>query len=58
MGEPLRLPEKVRSLGVSIDGVASGQLLRHSVYEYRYLKPDPEPEQPSVALQMPARQPT
>jgi len=56
MNEPVQLPEKIRSLNVSIDGMASGQLLRHSVYEYRYLKP--EPDQWSVALQMPARQPT
>ena len=56
MTDPVQLPEKIRSLNVSIDGVPSGQLLRHSVYEYRYLKPDPD--QPSVALQMPARQPT
>jgi len=50
------LPEKVRSLNVSVGGVGSGQLLRHSVYEYRYATP--EADQPSVALQMPARQPT
>ncbi|RDI28652.1 serine/threonine-protein kinase HipA [Pseudacidovorax intermedius] len=46
------LPEKIRLLDVSIgDAVQAGQLLRTSIYEFRYLSP--EPEQPTVALLMP-----
>ncbi|HEY4067006.1 MAG TPA: type II toxin-antitoxin system HipA family toxin [Burkholderiaceae bacterium] len=49
------LPEKIRSLGVSIGGRehAAGQLLKTSIYEFRYL--DLDPEQPEVGLLMPAR---
>lgn len=51
------LPDKIRSLDVSINGRAAGQLLKTSNYEFRYATPDPD--QPSVALLMPAReQPT
>ncbi|GAA0744627.1 type II toxin-antitoxin system HipA family toxin [Ideonella azotifigens] len=46
------LPEKVRELAVAINGTAAGQLIKRSVYEYRYL--DPRPDQPVVALLMPA----
>ena len=46
------LPEKIRSLAVSIgDAAHAGQLLKASIYEFRYL--DPSPEQPAVALLMP-----
>ena len=47
------LPEKLRLLDVSIgDADLAGQLLRTSTYEFRYLAPDPD--QPVVALLMPA----
>lgn len=46
------LPEKIPMLGVAIAGVAAGQLLKQSVYEFRYL--DPRPEQPAAGLLMPA----
>lgn len=46
------LPERVSQLGVSIAGQPSGLLLKHSLYEFRYL--DPRPDQPGVALLMPA----
>ena len=46
------LPEKIPLLEVSIDGAASGQLIKRSTYEFRYL--DPRPEQPAAALLMPA----
>lgn len=47
------LPEKLRLLDVSIgDADLAGQLLRTSTYEFRYLAPDPD--QPAVALLMPA----
>lgn len=49
----MALPEKIPVLDVSINGQPGGQLLRTSNYEFRYLTPDPE--QPSVALLMPAR---
>lgn len=53
----MALPDKIRSLEVSINGRAAGQLLKTSNYEFRYATP--EPDQPSVALLMPAReQPT
>ncbi|HEY0956504.1 MAG TPA: type II toxin-antitoxin system HipA family toxin [Roseateles sp.] len=53
----MALPDKIRSLDVSINGRAAGQLLKTSNYEFRYATPDPD--QPSVALLMPAReQPT
>lgn len=49
------LPEKIRLLNVSIgDAENAGQLIRASTYEFRYLQP--EPEQASVALLMPARE--
>lgn len=48
------LPERLRALAVSIGEAASaGQLLKTSVYEFRYL--DTDPQQASVALLMPAR---
>ncbi|MFO1261746.1 MAG: type II toxin-antitoxin system HipA family toxin [Rhodoferax sp.] len=53
------LPEKIRQLDVSIGASATpqGQLIKRSVYEFRYL--DPRPDQASVALLMPASaQPT
>lgn len=49
----MMLPEKISLLGVTIgDNSQAGQLLRKSTYEFRYL--DTDPEQPSVALFMPA----
>lgn len=49
------LPEKIRSLAVSIGDVEqAGQLLRTSTYEFRYQSADPE--QPAVALLMPAKE--
>ncbi len=49
------LPEKVRELSVSIgDAAQAGQLLKTSVYEFRYLSSDLA--QPSVALLMPPRE--
>lgn len=49
------LPEKIRALAVSIGDVQSaGQLLKTSIYEFRYLNPDPE--QPAVALLMSPRE--
>ena len=53
MGLPEPLPDRVRALDVNIAGLPAGQLLRHSVYEFRYQ--DPRPEQPEVSLLMPAR---
>ncbi len=50
------LPEKIRQLDVEIAGAAAGQLLRHSVYEFRYL--DGRADQPAVALLMPPTRPT
>lgn len=51
------LPERLRQLDVAIAGQPAGQLIKRSVYEFRYL--NPEPDQPEVALQMPAAlQPT
>ena len=48
------LPEKLRLLQVAIgDHANAGQLLKTSTYEFRYL--DPESEQASMALLMPAR---
>lgn len=48
------LPEKVRQLDVSIGAsvTPSGQLIKRSTYEFRYL--DPHPDQAAVALLMPA----
>jgi serine/threonine-protein kinase HipA len=49
------LPEKIRELTVSIDGAENtGQLLKASRYEFRYLSTDPH--QPTVALLMPPGQ--
>jgi serine/threonine-protein kinase HipA len=46
------LPEKIRALAVSIGDTAhAGQLLKTSIYEFRYL--DPDPGQSPVALLMP-----
>ena len=47
------LPEKIRQLNVSIgDADNAGQLIRSSVYEFRYSQP--HAEQAAVALLMPA----
>ena len=46
------LPEKIRLLNIAINGRPSGQLLKHSTFEYRYITP--ENDQADVALQMPA----
>lgn len=47
------LPEKIAALQVTIGSKAdAGQLIKRSTYEFRYLAP--QPEQPSVALLMPA----
>ena len=47
------LPERLRALEVSIgERVGAGQLLKTSIYEFRYL--DADPDQPAVALLMPA----
>lgn len=51
------LPERVKQLEVDIAGRPSGQLLKHAVYEYRYLRTDLR-EQPVVALLMPPTRPT
>lgn len=49
------LPERLRALEVSIgDQAHAGQLLKTSVYEFRYV--DAAPDQPAVALLMPARE--
>lgn len=46
------LPERTRALDVSIGNqVRAGQLLKTSVYEFRYL--DASPSQPALALLMP-----
>lgn len=50
------LPERVKALAVDVGGQPSGQLLRHSVYEYRYARPDAA--QPAVSLLMPPSRPT
>lgn len=50
------LPEKIRQLDVEIGGASSGQLLKHSIYEFRYLASSPA--QPAVALLMPPENPT
>ena len=48
------LPENIPLLEVAIgDNLGAGQLLRKSIYEFRYLSS--EAQQPSVALLMPAR---
>ena len=50
------LPERIRQLDVEIAGEAAGQLLKHSIYEFRYL--DTRANQPAVALLMPPTRPT
>ena len=50
------LPEKVKQLDIEIDGRPAGVLLKHSVYEFRYLAH--HEDQLSVALLMPPAQPT
>lgn len=50
----MALPLKIPQLQVTIDGTPSGDLLKHSIYEYRYSSTDGE--QPRVALLMPAKQ--
>jgi serine/threonine-protein kinase HipA len=50
------LPDEIKQLQVQINGSTAGQLLKHSVYEYRYL--DSNPDQASVALLMPPSRPT
>jgi serine/threonine-protein kinase HipA len=50
------LPERVPELAVHIGGQPAGQLLRHSVYEFRYARPGAR--QPAVSLLMPPSQPT
>ena len=47
------LPDKLPQLDVAIAGADAGQLIKRSTYEFRYR--DPQPDQPSVALLMPAR---
>jgi serine/threonine-protein kinase HipA len=49
----MALPLKIPQLQVSIDGAPSGELLKHSIFEYRYASTDPA--QPSLALLMPAK---
>jgi serine/threonine-protein kinase HipA len=46
------LPDKIAQLQVSVGNAASGQLIKRSIYEFRYL--DPRPDQACVALLMPA----
>lgn len=54
MRTPRMLPEKIPLLEVAIgEHQGAGQLLKHSIYEFRYLSA--EPRQPAVALLMPAR---
>ncbi len=50
------LPERIRQLQIEIAGPVRGQLLHHSVYEFRYL--DTDPAQPSLGLLMPPQTPT
>ena len=50
------LPEKIKQIDVDIGGTPAGQLLRHSVYEFRYS--DTETRQRAVALLMPPTRPT
>jgi serine/threonine-protein kinase HipA len=51
------LPERIRQLDVQIADVAAGQLLKQSVYEFRYLRGD-DPHQAALSLVMPATRPT
>ena len=50
------LPDKIKQLDVEISNAAAGQLLKHSIYEFRYLSS--RDDQPAVALLMPPGQPT
>lgn len=53
MTTPSTLPDRIRALDISIgDNPGAGQLLKSSIYEFRYL--DPSPAQPAAALLMPA----
>lgn len=51
------LPERIRQLDVQIAGLAAGQLLKQSIYEFRYLRGD-DPNQAALSLVMPATRPT
>jgi len=51
------LPERIRQLDVEIAGIAAGQLLKQSVYEFRYLRGD-DPQQAALSLVMPASRAT
>ncbi len=51
------LPERIRQLDVQIAGTVAGQLLKQSVYEFRYLRGD-DPHQAALSLVMPATRPT
>ena len=46
------LPDRIAQLAVSLGDAPCGQLIKRSTYEFRYL--DPRPDQPAVALLMPA----
>jgi serine/threonine-protein kinase HipA len=46
------LPDRIAQLAVSLGDRRCGQLIKRSTYEFRYL--DPRPDQPAVALLMPA----
>lgn len=51
----MKLPDRIPLLDVGIgDNLAAGQLLKTSLYEFRYR--DPSPDQPSVALLMTSRE--
>ena len=51
------LPERIRQLDVEIAGPVAGQLLKHSVYEFRYLRAG-DTRQPALSLVLPPAQPT
>jgi serine/threonine-protein kinase HipA len=51
------LPDRVRAFNVSIGDAPSGQLLKHSVYEYRYASAAPD-QTPIALLMNPALRPT
>lgn len=51
------LPERIRQLDIEIAGPVAGQLIKHSVYEFRYLRAD-DTGQPALSLVMPPTQPT
>ena len=50
----MALPLKIPQLQVTIDGKPSGELLKHSIYEYRYSSPSAD--QARLALLMPAKE--